>query len=59
MQSVLFDFIHKKERNIVSLEDMKKDLIYILGDGISFWKICIDITSKKVVEVVIDGIARQ
>ena len=55
---IFINFIHKEEKDIVSLEDMKKDIIFIHDGDTCFWKIYIDITSKKVVEIVVNEIAR-
>ena len=53
---IFINFIHKKDE-IISLEDIKKDLIYVLDGGTYYWRIHIDITSEKIINMEINGVA--
>ena len=53
---IFINFIHKKDE-IISLEDIKKDLIYVLDGGTYYWRIHIDITLKKIINMEINGVA--
>lgn len=54
---IFINFIHKTEKDTSLSEEMKKQLIYVLDGGTYYWRIYVDITSGKVLEMTVNGIA--
>ena len=54
---IFINFIHKTEKDTSFSEEMKKQLIYVLDGGTYYWRVYVDITSGKVLEMTVNRVA--